>query len=198
MPSKKMPEKDQPKQAVLVIKKYPNRKLYNTRSSAYITLDEMAELVRQGVDLQVLDHASGDDLTSVTLSQILVDQERKRDGNFTAPLLSALVQAGGDAFEAVRRIFLSPFDIGRLFDEEIDRRINLLIASDEIEAQEGAKIAHCLKRIGWQHPGRIIHVEGIFQRYLAEHGYASQADVQSLLDQLEVLTKQVEDIQRRE
>jgi len=192
-----MPEKVQPQQAVLVIKKYPNRKLYNTRSSAYITLDEMAELVRQGVDLQVVDHVSGEDLTSVTLSQILVDQERKRDGNFSAPLLSALVQAGGDAFEAVRRIFLTPFDIGRLFDEEIDRRINLLIASDEMEAQEGVKVAHLLKRIGWQHPGRNIHAEGIFQRYLAEHGYASQADVQSLLDQLEVLTKQVEDIQRQ-
>lgn len=192
-----MPEKVQPEQAVLVIKKYPNRKLYNTRSSAYITLDKLAELILQGVDLQVLDYVSGEDLTSVTLSQILVDQERKRDGNFTTPLLSALVQAGGDAFEAARRIFLTPFDIGRLFDEELDRRINLLIASDEMEAQEGVKIAHRLKQIGWKQPGRIIHVEGIFQRYLAEHGYANQADVQSLLDRLEVLTKQVEDIQRR-
>jgi polyhydroxyalkanoate synthesis repressor PhaR len=57
-----------------VIKKYQNRRLYDTDKSSYITLDELADIVRHGADVRVLDASTGDDLTQVTLTQIILER----------------------------------------------------------------------------------------------------------------------------
>ena len=87
----------------VLIKRYANRKLYNTQTSRYITLKGIAELLEDDEEVQVIDNESGEDISSVTLSQILVDTERS---NRAVPgnLLSELVQRGGDAlYGALRR-----------------------------------------------------------------------------------------------
>ena len=58
---------------MLVIKRYPNRKLYDTEAKRYITLDGITELIHRGEDLHVVDHETGEDLTTVTLSQIIFE-----------------------------------------------------------------------------------------------------------------------------
>ena len=65
-----------------VIKRYANRKLYDTRDSKYVTLDQIAELVRNGEDVKVLDNRSKKDLTKVTLAQIIYEEQKS--GNATA------------------------------------------------------------------------------------------------------------------
>ncbi len=87
----------------VLIKRYANRKLYNTQTSRYITLKGIAELLENDEEVTVIDNETGEDITSVTLSQILVDTER---ANRAVPgnLLSELVQRGGDAlYGALRR-----------------------------------------------------------------------------------------------
>lgn len=59
----------------ITIKKYANRRLYNTDTSSYITLDDLAEMVRENVDFQVLDAKTGDDITHTILTQIIVEEE---------------------------------------------------------------------------------------------------------------------------
>jgi polyhydroxyalkanoate synthesis repressor PhaR len=80
----------------VLIKRYANRKLYNTRTSRYITLKGIAELLEGGEDVRVTDNETGEDITSITLSQILVDTERS---NRAVPgsVLTGLFQKGGDA-----------------------------------------------------------------------------------------------------
>ena len=87
----------------VLIKRYANRKLYNTETSRYITLKGIADLLEQGQDVKVIENDSGEDITSVTLSQILVDTER--DGrSVPGNLLSELFQRGGDVlYDAVRK-----------------------------------------------------------------------------------------------
>jgi len=63
--------------ATHVLKKYSKRKLYDTRSKRYNTLDEVADLLRSGDDVRVVDRASGDDITALPLSQVLVDASRQ-------------------------------------------------------------------------------------------------------------------------
>ena len=92
----------------ILIKRYANRKLYNTEASRYITLKGVSELVRQGRDIRVIDNESGEDITPVVLSQILVDdQKQPRDSNSDAVqgrVISELIQRGGDAlYGALRR-----------------------------------------------------------------------------------------------
>ena len=60
----------------VLIKRYANRKLYNTETSRYITLRGIADLIEPGTEVRVIDNESGEDITSVTLSQVLVDTER--------------------------------------------------------------------------------------------------------------------------
>jgi polyhydroxyalkanoate synthesis repressor PhaR len=79
----------------VLIKRYANRKLYNTETSRYITLKGIAELIERGEDVRVMDNETGEDITSITLSQILVDNER-RDRVVPRTLLSDLIQRSGD------------------------------------------------------------------------------------------------------
>ena len=74
-----------------LIKKYANRKLYDTRTSRYVTLDEIAELVRGGHDITVVDRDNGHDLTQVILSQIVLTEERRGP--------KRLMDAGADALD---------------------------------------------------------------------------------------------------
>ena len=91
----------------VLIKRYANRKLYNTASSRYITLKGISELIREGHDIQVIDNETGEDITSIALSQILVDdqkQHRDEASEVSGRLLSEIIQKGGDAlYGALRR-----------------------------------------------------------------------------------------------
>jgi len=63
---------------LVVIKKYPNRRLYDTSASRYINLEDIAAFVREGRDLQVVDAQTGEDLTRVTLAQIIMEDARQQ------------------------------------------------------------------------------------------------------------------------
>ena len=86
-----------PATAPRLIKKYSNRKLYDTSSRRYITLERIGELVRTGENIQVVDRSNGEDLTAVTLSQVVLDNERKRHGAVPEQLLQQLVRNPGEA-----------------------------------------------------------------------------------------------------
>ena len=77
-----------------VIKRYSNRKLYDTEESRYVTLDEIEEMIRAGKEIAVVDAASGDDLTSVTLTQIILENERNHRANLPAAFLHQLIKHG--------------------------------------------------------------------------------------------------------
>ena len=63
-----------------LIKRYANRKLYDTRASRYVTLQQIAELIRAGEEVCIIDNTTKEDLTSVTLAQIIYEEERDRKG----------------------------------------------------------------------------------------------------------------------
>ena len=75
----------------IVIKKYPNRRLYDTGKSRYINLEDIATLIREGKDVQVLDAQTGEDLTRVTLTQIIVDDAKQQPTGLPLELLKQLI-----------------------------------------------------------------------------------------------------------
>jgi polyhydroxyalkanoate synthesis repressor PhaR len=86
---------DQKKEPV-VIKKYANRRLYNTETSTYVTLDDLAEMVRSERDFIVYDAKSGEDLTHSVLTQIIVEQEGRGSSLLPIPFLRQLIRFYGD------------------------------------------------------------------------------------------------------
>jgi polyhydroxyalkanoate synthesis repressor PhaR len=81
--------------ATLVIKKYGNRRLYDTSESKYIVMDELAAYIRGGVDVRVVDASTNEDLTQATLTQILLETGGGK--HLPAPLLMQLIRLGDDA-----------------------------------------------------------------------------------------------------
>jgi polyhydroxyalkanoate synthesis repressor PhaR len=77
-----------------VIKRYANRKLYDQQASRYVSLDDLLALIRAGEDVQVLDAGTGDDLTSVTLAQVILERERARRGGLPATFLHQIIRHG--------------------------------------------------------------------------------------------------------
>jgi polyhydroxyalkanoate synthesis repressor PhaR len=92
-----------------LIKRYGNRKMYDTHASRYVTLDGVAELVRSGDDLRIIDNDSGEDLTAVTFAQIIFEEEKRENGLLGLPALRWIIQQGGEAL----RDLLSSVDRGR-------------------------------------------------------------------------------------
>lgn len=79
-------ETQAPKREAVVIKKYANRRLYNTETSTYVTLDDLAKMVRGDRDFVVYDAKNGDDLTHAVLTQIIVEQESREGGQALLPI----------------------------------------------------------------------------------------------------------------
>ncbi|HND10495.1 MAG TPA: polyhydroxyalkanoate synthesis regulator DNA-binding domain-containing protein [Pseudomonadota bacterium] len=78
-----------------IIKRYSNRKLYDTQSSQYVTLEQIALMIRQGEEVQVLDNSSKEDLTSVTLAQIIFEEEKRQKNFISLGAMRQLIQSGG-------------------------------------------------------------------------------------------------------
>jgi polyhydroxyalkanoate synthesis repressor PhaR len=95
-----------------VIKRYANRKLYDTQRSRYVTLDQIANMIRAGEDVKIVDNNSKDDLTALTLTQILFEEEKK-GGFLPLAALRNIIQSGGQSIsnmatqagEKVRGVF---------------------------------------------------------------------------------------------
>lgn len=82
-----------------VIKRYANRKLYDTKSSQYVTLDQIAQMIRAGEEVRVLDNSSKDDLTSVTLAQIIFEEEKRQKSFIPLHAMRHLIQSGGASLQ---------------------------------------------------------------------------------------------------
>lgn len=90
----------------VVVKKYANRRLYNTESSSYITLDNLADMVRQGRDFVVYDAKSGEDITRGVLTQIIVEEEGKGRALLPTAFLRQLIGFYGDQMQSLVPRFL--------------------------------------------------------------------------------------------
>ncbi len=84
----------------IVIKKYANRRLYNTASSAYVTLDDLSQMVKEGSDFVVHDAKSGENITRQVLTQIIFEEEAKGENLLPIDFLRQLIRFYGDSMQA--------------------------------------------------------------------------------------------------
>jgi polyhydroxyalkanoate synthesis repressor PhaR len=93
---------DQPKNPSdpVIIKKYANRRLYNTQTSSYVTLDHLCEMVKEGTDFEVQDARTGEDITRSVLTQIIFEEESKGQNLLPIRFLRQLIRMYGDSLQA--------------------------------------------------------------------------------------------------
>ncbi|OZA94322.1 polyhydroxyalkanoate synthesis repressor PhaR [Altererythrobacter sp. H2] len=90
----------------IIIKKYANRRLYNTGTSSYITLDDLARMTREGVDFQVVDAKTGEDITHSILTQIIMDEEASGTQMLPVSFLRDLISMYGNSMQSLMPSYL--------------------------------------------------------------------------------------------
>ncbi len=181
-----------------LIKRYPNRKLYNTDKKEYITLNGIAGLIRGGEEIHVIDYATGEDLTALTLTQVLFDQAKQQAGFLPKTVLAGLIQAGGSRLSAVQRALAHSLGFHQQADEEIRRRMTLLIEQGELDAEQGARLIDRLLALGGQPADRSASErtpgDETLERLIKARGLATHGELQSLLENIEALTARLDEI----
>lgn len=101
-----MAVKDKSGDGPIIIKKYANRRLYNTQSSSYITLEDLAQMTRDGVDFQVLDAKTGNDITHAILTQIIMEEESHGEQMLPVSFLRQIISMYGNSMQAMMPHYL--------------------------------------------------------------------------------------------
>jgi len=117
-----------------LVKRYGNRKLYDTSESRYVTLEEIARWVRAGEEVKILENDTGEDLTAVTFAQIILEEERRKSGLLSLPVLREIIQHGEAALQGIaatvdrgmEAIRTAPERAGRRVQEEVGERLGQL------------------------------------------------------------------------
>jgi polyhydroxyalkanoate synthesis repressor PhaR len=111
--------------ATNVIKKYENRRMYDTSQSRYVNLEDLAEMIRQGGDIQVVDAKTGEDLTRITLTQIIMEDAKERPAALPLELLRQLIIASDRARQDFLMWYLkSAFDSYQTVQEAIQNQLS--------------------------------------------------------------------------
>jgi polyhydroxyalkanoate synthesis repressor PhaR len=79
-----------------LIKRYQNRKLYDTSDSCYVTLEDIGDMIKQGEDVQIIDNQTKEDLTAVTLAQIIFEEQKKKTHVLPLSTFKQIIQSGGE------------------------------------------------------------------------------------------------------
>lgn len=119
-----------------IIKRYQNRKLYDTSKSCYITLENLAGMIRRGDDITVIDNKSGRDITSNTLTQIIFETERKSSSLLPTTLLRDIIKSGGGSISDMfhKTIQSGVREIANM-KGEIQRKINNVTGASRLRKE---------------------------------------------------------------
>lgn len=117
---------------VKIIKRYQNRKLYDTHQSCYVTLEEISQMIKNGDDLAVIDNKSKNDITKQTLTQLLYESERKNQAPVPVGLLKEIISKGNGSFSGYIRKHMG---------DEVNRFEDTVKVTDDVAVQPQQSVA---------------------------------------------------------
>ena len=120
-----------------IIKRYTNRKLYDKQESRYVTLEEIARLVRRGEDLKVVDNETDEDLTAVTLAQIILEEEKRKTHLLSVPFLRKLIRSGEATVQDLSDRAKSSIEAIGDFTERAGERVREVVGGSGRAAEGG-------------------------------------------------------------
>ena len=175
-----------------LIKRYSNRKLYDTQKNRYINLEAIAQIIRSGDEVQVVDNTTGEDLTAVTLAQVIIEREKKERNFIPHTILMELIRTGGESLNSIRDKLTSPADLIQQVDQEITTRLESLIRRGEIAEEDGRKLLDKLLIDGnrlFYHPQ---FNDKDIEEALLKHGLSTRDDYEKLVKQAETLSEKLD------
>lgn len=187
-----------------IIKRYPNRKLYDTQKSCYVTLDEIANMVKGGEDVTIIDNKTNQDITSVTLTQIIFEEEKKNKSILPLSALRKIIQSGQDFLQSTLNEGAERVTHLR---EETEKQVQRLMNRSELTADEYRNLLTDFFTTRQQNLEEFQHtvdekvrqyVDKIFRREAAEQkggGEAYESEIERLRSKIRELEKKVESLE---
>ncbi len=179
-----------------IIKRYTNRKLYDTVESRYVTLDEIAEMIKAGAEVKILDNRTKDDLTSVTLAQIIFEEEKKTS-KMSLRTLKELIRSGGE--RAAQLVEDTQAELrGRVeaVRQAAEQRVQTLINKGQQTSDRAKELVAASQESVAQFQRRVDE-----RVRTALEGMSSLSDVRrdlsSLSDRIAELEKKLQDLERK-
>ena len=185
------------KPAPVVIKKYANRRLYNTSTSSYVTLDDLSHMVKDGRDFVVFDAKSGDDITRAVLTQIIVEEEQKGQNLLPISFLRQLISLYGDSMQWLVPRYLEQAMAAFALNQEQMRK--------SLQQTFGGMFPFGkLEEMGKQNLALFEQTMKMFSPFTAPSGAPPkpaekpepEGDIRELNDRINTLQKQVEELTR--
>ncbi len=176
-----------------VIKRYSNRKLYDTEAKRYITLEGLAALIREGAEVHITDHETGEDITALILAQTVFDLEKRLKAGMPGNVLTNLIRAGSGTWTQLREA-LTPEDARARIDAEIERRVQYLVEQGNLDQAQGAHLVDQLIAAGEHEPVPEWIGQQVLTRTLKQRGIPSRKDLQQLVRQVEALSKELDQL----
>lgn len=139
---------------VKIIKRYQNRKLYDTSTSSYVTLDNIADMIRTGQDVKIVDNKTKADLTSITLTQIIFEEEKRSKSALPLNSLKEIIKNSGEQIQVFldKKVLGGESPIGRA-REEAEQYLQRLIKRGELTREEAVGIVRDIiegTQKGWE------------------------------------------------
>lgn len=126
---------------IRIIKKYQNRKLYDTQDSCYVTLDGIAKMIREGEEIAVVDNNSKEDVTALILTQVLYEQEKTRQSVLPVSILKHIIRCGtNNLFEFMQRYILGAMDAHLQVQQDLRMHVRRLADKGELSSEEAATL----------------------------------------------------------
>jgi polyhydroxyalkanoate synthesis repressor PhaR len=183
-----------------IIKKYSNRKLYDTKEKKYVNLSEISRLIREGVDLKVMDNKTKEDITSLVLAQIIVEQEKTKKimlPSIFSPL-KLLRKGGEDMFNLSKKMILGGIGTLSLTKEKAKKIADDLIKKGELSKSESKEfVVDLLDKAEKEKDKLIEKIMPDIEKSLGKMNFASKKCVDNLEKKIDDLGNKIDQLTKK-
>ena len=183
-----------------IIKKYSNRKLYDTKEKRYVNLSEVSRLIREGVDLKVIDNNTKEDITSLVLAQIIVEQEKTKKimlPSIFSPL-KLLKKGGEEMLNLSKKMLLAGIGTLSLTKEKANKIADDLIKRGELSQSESKEFVVDLLDKAEKEKDRLIEkIKPEIDKSLEKMNFASKKSVDNLEKMIGELGNKIDQLTKK-
>jgi len=182
-----------------LIKKYANRKLYDTKDKRYLTMDRLSELIKSGEEVSIVDNETGDDLTSSIVSQLLAREDSDADKAVPSRVLMQMLRKGRGTLFGYGKKYVSLWQSAlTMSKDEIEKLVNSLVHDKEISESEGKNLKNEI--LGFANNLKSWIIDNIDQKVsegLKVMNLSSKDQVNELTKRVDALTKKVNELGKK-
>ena len=180
------------------IKKYTNRKMYDTHDKRYVTMAQLSELIKQGEEVMVIDNRTGEDITTAIISQLIGRDNKEKDKAVSSQLLMQLLRKGGGTLTDYAKKYMSLWQGAfNMAEDEVSQLVNRLVKNKEISMSEAGKLKKEI--MGYTSSLKSWISERIDKRVgegLQSMILATNDHLKALSDKVDVLSKKVRKLEK--